>query len=91
MMRMRTYFPVSESDGRLRSLSDHRLGFDEPDMFVEEMLAWSRWQLGWLDPTQIRCLTEPIHSDSQTYRKSGKGYSHDRHTPFQEQNPRNRK
>ena len=24
-----------------------------------EMLAWSRWQLGWLEPTQIRCVTEP--------------------------------
>ena len=23
-----------------------------------EMLAWSRWQLGWLDQTQIRCVTE---------------------------------
>ena len=23
------------------------------------MLAWSRWQLGWLDPSQIRCVTEP--------------------------------
>ena len=21
-----------------------------------EMLAWSRWQLGWLDPSQIRCV-----------------------------------
>ena len=23
------------------------------------MLAWSRWQLGWLEPTQIRCIVEP--------------------------------
>ena len=23
-----------------------------------EMLAWSRWQLGWLNATQIRCITE---------------------------------
>ena len=23
------------------------------------MLAWSRWQLGWLDPSQIRCIDEP--------------------------------
>ena len=22
-----------------------------------EMLAWSRWQLGWLEPAQIRCVT----------------------------------
>ena len=24
-----------------------------------EMLAWSRWQLGWLEPAQIRCIVEP--------------------------------
>ena len=24
-----------------------------------EMLAWSRWQLGWLDDDQIRCISEP--------------------------------
>ncbi len=24
-----------------------------------EMLAWNRWLLGWLDPAQIRCITEP--------------------------------
>ena len=24
-----------------------------------EMLAWSRWQLGWLGPAQIRCIVEP--------------------------------
>ena len=23
------------------------------------MLAWSRWQLGWLEPAQIRCIVEP--------------------------------
>ena len=23
-----------------------------------EMLAWSRWQLGWLDASQVRCMTE---------------------------------
>ena len=23
------------------------------------MLAWSRWQLGWLDPAQIRCIVKP--------------------------------
>lgn len=27
-----------------------------------EMLAWSRWQLGWLDETQIRCVTEPAET-----------------------------
>ncbi|MYC46041.1 MAG: hypothetical protein F4121_13500 [Acidimicrobiia bacterium] len=27
-------------------------------IWSEEMLAWSRWQLGWLDDRQIRCVTE---------------------------------
>ena len=27
-------------------------------LLAEEMLAWSRWQLGWLDSTQISCVTE---------------------------------
>ena len=26
---------------------------------AREMLAWSRWQLGWLNASQIRCVTEP--------------------------------
>ena len=25
----------------------------------QEMLAWSRWQLGWLDENQTRCIDEP--------------------------------
>ena len=24
-----------------------------------EMLAWSRWQLGWLGPAQVQCVSEP--------------------------------
>lgn len=27
------------------------------DLQAREMLAWSRWQLGWLQPGQVRCLT----------------------------------
>lgn len=27
------------------------------DLQAREMLAWSRWQLGWLHPGQVRCLT----------------------------------
>ena len=26
---------------------------------ANEMLAWTRWQLGWLDDDQIRCISEP--------------------------------
>jgi len=27
------------------------------DLQAREMLAWSRWQLGWLQPGRVRCLT----------------------------------
>ena len=27
------------------------------DLQAREMLSWSRWQLGWLQPGQVRCLT----------------------------------
>ena len=27
------------------------------DLQAREMLAWSRWQLGWLQPSRVRCLT----------------------------------
>ena len=26
---------------------------------ADEMLAWSRWQLGWLDESQVRCIDTP--------------------------------
>ena len=26
---------------------------------ADEMLAWSRWQLGWLDGSQVRCINTP--------------------------------
>lgn len=28
-------------------------------LFADEMLAWSRWQLGWLGPDQVHCVTDP--------------------------------
>ena len=27
-----------------------------PNINAREMLAWSRWQLGWLDESQVRCI-----------------------------------
>ncbi|MDE0654642.1 MAG: hypothetical protein OXI26_13455 [bacterium] len=33
---------------------------------AREMLAWSRWLLGWLDETQIRCIRHPETSVSLT-------------------------
>ena len=32
-------------------------GIDGQSLYA--MLAWSRWQLGWLEPSQIRCIVEP--------------------------------
>jgi len=33
-------------------------GYDR-DLEAREMLAWSRWQLGWLDESRVACLTDP--------------------------------
>ena len=30
-----------------------------PYLDAGEMLAWSRWQLGWLDESQVRCISIP--------------------------------
>ncbi len=29
------------------------------DLDADEMLAWSRWQVGWLDESQVRCINTP--------------------------------
>ncbi len=45
------------------SEDDPRIDGEPPDGFfihylrADEMLAWSRWQLGWLEPDQIHCVT----------------------------------
>ena len=45
-----------------------------PALGTWEMLAWSRWQLGWLDATQIRCVTEPTETvDLSPIADSGEG------------------
>lgn len=35
-----------------------QVGYDR-DLEAREMLAWSRWQLGWLDEARVACLTDP--------------------------------
>ena len=47
----------------------HRIDWVYPDggrttsytelLDADEMLAWSRWQLGWLDESQVRCINTP--------------------------------
>ena len=62
LMGLRIFFPTSENDPRLsyRVLSpDGRRSIGYAQHLVRgEMLAWSRWQLGWLTPTQIHCLAD---------------------------------
>ena len=43
---------VHDADGSSRTES-------VPDAIASEMLAWSRWQLGWLDEDQVLCHNEP--------------------------------
>ena len=46
-MRLETHFPISHSDQSFN---------DASWLLAKEMLAWSRWQLGWLEADQIHCL-----------------------------------
>ena len=48
IMGLAAYFLLDESDPRTRTFSPGHVG---------EMLAWSRWQLGWIDPDEINCVT----------------------------------
>ncbi len=61
LMSMWVFFPVSEGDPRLGHVwrpagGDRYVSYDY-GLEAQEMLAWSRWQLGWLEPDQIHCLT----------------------------------
>ncbi|WP_419853351.1 cell wall-binding repeat-containing protein [Candidatus Poriferisodalis sp.] len=61
-MNMWAYFLVDENDPRLAH------DWTYPDgavstayrhhLRIEEMLAWSRWQLGWLSDAQVSCLSD---------------------------------
>lgn len=63
LMGLRVFFPISENDPRLsfRVLwPDGSRSINYTQALKEgEMLAWSRWQLGWLTPAQVHCLTDP--------------------------------
>ena len=45
LMGLAAYMPVADQDPRSNTQAD-------------EMLAWSRWQLGWLDADQVRCIRD---------------------------------
>ncbi|MYA17956.1 MAG: hypothetical protein F4Z28_14970, partial [Gammaproteobacteria bacterium] len=64
IMGLTFYFLADDEDPRLArvaSYADGRSGTDYSDWaLAREMLAWSRWQLGWLDDSQIRCVLAPL-------------------------------
>ena len=63
-MRLESYFPASADDSRFEEIRRHADGHTQTTnarhVTFDEMLAWSRWQLGWLDDDQIRCVTDSV-------------------------------
>ena len=62
-MHLQALFLASEADQRLSFEWRHPYGGRSTgyayNAAATEMLSWSRWQLGWLDPAQVSCVTEP--------------------------------
>ena len=62
LMGLWANFAAIERDSRLAHVWIHQDGYRSTAyahvLQAPEMLAWSRWQLGWLNPTQIRCLAD---------------------------------
>ena len=60
-MGLAAYFLTNEQDPRLAHTWRWPDGGTSTDytntLLATEMLAWSRWQLGWLEPSQVLCLT----------------------------------
>ncbi|MYD32324.1 MAG: hypothetical protein F4W98_00390 [Acidimicrobiales bacterium] len=59
LMGLRAQFRTQSSDQRLQHVwrfpdGNTKLG-TAAHFELEEMLGWSRWQLGWLDPSQVHC------------------------------------
>ena len=63
-------FPADTDDARFRVRTEGSNGASAyyPISFVtpQEMLSWSRWQLGWLREDQVACVTEPTFDESFT-------------------------
>lgn len=61
-MGLKAYFLAPERDQRLahewRQPFGGRSTAYRYHVHAREMLSWSRWQLGWLDPAQVSCITE---------------------------------
>ena len=62
LMGLRTAFIASPTDRRLSlevRLPGRTVTVYNYSLNAHEMLAWSRWQLGWIDESQVRCVTVP--------------------------------
>ena len=63
LMSMEATFLTYEEDPRIAHVWRHPDGSRSTaydySFGAVEMLAWSRWLVGWLEPTQVRCVTEP--------------------------------
>ncbi len=61
-MNMWAWYLSPQNDPRRQVLTRFPGGgtssFPKTHLSPQEMLSWSRWQLGWLDDTQIRCLSD---------------------------------
>jgi len=60
LMGLRTAFTADPADRRLSfqvRLPGRTVTVYNYSLNAHEMLAWSRWQLGWLDESQVRCVT----------------------------------
>ena len=62
IMGLHGYFLADPQDPRLAhdwvDRDGHRSTGYRLHLGAREMLAWSRWQLGWIDPDQMSCVTE---------------------------------
>ena len=63
LMGLWAFFSAPERDTRLRYVWHYPSGWQTGGyarhLHAAEMLAWSRWRLGWLDAAQVHCVTEP--------------------------------
>ena len=63
LMELRVAFAARPNDARLRFTGSRPDGADVTGytytLGAGEMLAWSRWQLGWLDESQVHCIRDP--------------------------------
>lgn len=62
LMGLHGYFVADAQDRRLAHVWRHTNGTTSTSYHTylqpREMLAWSRWQLGWLADTQVSCVTD---------------------------------